>query len=428
MTHTSFFHTRFIVRLMVILLVGMSILSFTAWGIATFIPKQLIVVDVVLRGSRTHKLAIVDAYTNKYILLDYPVDISSYNSSIYYTEISDNGRRAVIVYPLNIAIWDILTGQVIYISRLGICPDLFSEHPPGFIDYQNITFTCSSGLRYMFNFDTQQITSLPRGTERVGDREVSYTRQSNDNQKIASFNFEQGILEIKLVNEENFTKINPLGKIYHTFAWHPDSQSIFTLSNGSLERYYLETKSWETIVSNVETPLDYGYGKAILMTSPDAKWVTFINRDNNQAYNFNIDTKTQVNLGVASYDMQWSPDSQWLIIKRGNLSFVIRPDMSEIIPFQQERLYKFIWSPDSTKISYNFLSDTKQQSFIWDFETPQKLHLLYTEPYWFLIWSPDSKTVIFTTQSRQLIYMTETGEKYQLLNDNFEVHSFGFVR
>ncbi|MCL4256576.1 MAG: hypothetical protein KJ043_22660, partial [Anaerolineae bacterium] len=96
---TPFFHTRFILRLMAILLVGMGSLSFATWGISIITPKQLILVDVVLKDSNIHKLAIVDAYSSRYITLDYPVDVS--NGFIDFVTFTDNWRRALIVYHNN---------------------------------------------------------------------------------------------------------------------------------------------------------------------------------------------------------------------------------------------------------------------------------------------------------------------------------------
>lgn len=422
MTHTPFFHTRFILHLMAILLVGMGSLSFATWGITTFIPKQLIVVDVVLKDSNTHKLAIVDAYSGRYMTLDYPVDSS------FVEDFSSNGRRILLVSrSYNLVVWDIFTGFVAHPPK-NTCPTgVHSERPSHLVDYQNVYFICNSESSYLFNVETHQTTLIYPFIERNRWGEISFTRLSSDNQKIMYFNFDQGIVKVKLLNEDDFTQVNPLGKVYYNVEWHRDNESLLALSGNTLERYYLETKSWEIIISNLEVPLDFSQVR--LFISPNGQWVTFINQDNKQAYNFNIDTKTQVNLGVASYDMEWSPDSQWLTIKRGNQPYIIRPDMSEIIPFPHEKAFSFIWSPDSTKIIYTISRDKEQQAFVWDFETEEYPTTIYTQPHqsW-LAWSPDSKTVIFTTQSRQLIYMAETGEKYQLLNDNFEVYSFGFVK
>jgi len=447
------FQIRLIMRLTILMSFMMAIMAVITLYLASFIPTQLIVADVVIASSEKRQLALLEAYSNQFMFFDYPINVSP--DRILMVSFSSNGQFAKVDYQQeddseHSVIWDILGGRVIQLPQ-GICAESAkASYQSTLNNNQLVYFGCSESNQtdsYMFNFETNEIRFI--GTYNnfnMGKRPATLTQTTNDGRMVANLDLEKGSLVMRYVDEAKTVELTPPPDPF-LMRWHPDNRSLLTLSKNTLARYDIGTQTWDIISTEVNAYSD-PFGTYMIF-SPNGEWVILFFSDTKigETYTVHLPTHQTTHLELASFESDdipnsiwtrfwWSPNSEWIVISAQKQnqpqSHLIRPDGTDATFLTDILLYDVLWASDSTQFAYSLYSQSKSLRMV-SLESPTTPHELKWESD-YMRWSPNNEALAFiTTQPRKpydtlLAYLRGAEDVVFLLDELIHVNLFEFVR
>jgi hypothetical protein len=371
------FQSHIMLRLLGVISLVMGAVCVITLFLASLVPTQLLVATASTLTSDHQRLAIVDGYTNRHLYLDYPLSIAQ-QQAIARVDLSDNGRFARIYHHNGVhhevSFWDIFGGRVIHLPP-DFCPQGVSINSgTGFSDSRKILFVCEAVddniLAYWFDFETQESTlqysyQVTRPPFRPTPL-TTITTRSIDGSWTAQLDLETRQISISHADQsEPIEIISPYSP--YLITWHPNSQSLFVLSENRLEQYMLNDQSWETIATDIQMPFDMNNFETYMQFSPNMEWVILFNGIFKQGYIINLVTHQMIFIDESSPSIfrpqfWWSPDSQWIVMATFNEqqlpeTYLMRPDLSEVTYFTDMVLNGVYWSPDSMEFVYRIYTD-----------------------------------------------------------------------
>lgn len=427
---TPFFHTRFILRLMIRLIIFIMIVCIGVLNIGIISPSTMIVAKVHSPEFKTH-LILSDIYRNLSIYFELP--------SISNIILSPNRRRFVIisVSSENNAstgfTMDIFTGDILHLPQTISDCNIMNWSP----DSRYITFSCEEKREegnfarvYLLDFETDELKLLSsmRGLY------INYPQWSPDLKYVVLTSDET----MSIVNMDNSkTEIISLDDRESRLIGWLDNETLLVYNNQKIQKYIVITNSFETLLYD----LSIQYHPIL---SPNKNWIGFIS--NSQAYIFHLSTSElmivsppESEIGQTANILGFFNNSTVMLIEYYNDNYsttcyifdINKNDMDILDNNILVSQYDQLWSPDKQWLTYTFI--TSRDRYYGIIRHYNELNTLY-EIYHVIEggieqsqWSENSNGLAFIHHGH-LKYMTHLGEIKILSKPNEIVLNFGFVR
>ncbi|MDX2074929.1 MAG: hypothetical protein SFZ02_00740 [bacterium] len=430
MKHHYNTQTRFVLRLFLMVMIAIGMMCAGAVALGTFYPTQLILAQTYSITRATSGITLLDVNRNLPINYSFP---SEYRGQ--FTPSAD-GHRVIIsagTIQQQYAVWDIFTGRIIYLTD--IFPNCLVVNPTWLRDSRHIIFSCQT------NIQGGMMGGLNVLDFETGDMNLFYSQSQyvTDNQWSPNLNYVgidvNNTVRIMGLDGTSEQIITPPNKWQRFIGWEKNAESVLVYGLKSIERYTFATDSWEVLLADFQITQQP-------VLSPDGTWVAIISGLRTpRPYVFNLLTSELIALSSSEFDisdvdlLQWSPDSQWLVIRSaqidGNIHYLAKPDASDIRLISENIEAPPVWSPDGRKMSYeiyavrgnNYFSDV----MVWDMLSPPQAIMRDTHSP---LWSPDGNSLafIFYPQQQQLWVAVNGGDMRPLTGDDVVVAGFIFVK